>query len=165
MFYKVEELKKTAWKNNDHIENEFMDNPALLSHATRLCDLMNRIAEKWGRGKIPFTCAYRGTALNNKMGGHKNSSHIQACAIDLVIVLKDQDEFMQMLKEHFRDELDFAQNYIYRIEKGQKLNRNFVHLNIAEDGETPRQTFNTEIVKGNCIIFGSRGSSLELRKI
>jgi len=163
--YEIKEFSKTAWKKHDKIPNRFMNNPALVRNAERLCDLITRIAEKWGKGKIPFTCAYRGTALNNRMGGHKNSMHKKACAIDFVIPLEDQDEFMNMLKEHFSNEIDFAQNYIYRIKNNIKFNRNFVHMNIAENGKTPRQVFNTEIVKGNKIVFGSQGSSLELRKM
>ena len=158
--YKIDELTKTAWRSYDKIPNEIPID--CLNNASRLIDLMNRISEKWGKGKIAFTCAYRSTILNKKMGGMANSMHQKACAIDLIILLKDQDKFMTMLKEHFYNEIDFAQNYIYRIEKGIRIPRNFVHINIPHNGETPRNIFNTEIVKGTTIIFGSQGKSGDL---
>ena len=62
---------------------------------------------------------------------------------------------MTMLKEHFGDEIDFVQNYIYRFETGMRIPRNFVHINIPHNGETPRNVFNTEIDKGKKSVFYS----------
>jgi len=162
ILYKIEELTKTVWQSYDKISNEI---PAeYIPNAQKLIDLMIRISHKWNGSKIPYTCAYRGAKLNKKMGGVPNSMHQKACAMDCIILLKDQDKFMTMLKEHFGDEIDFAQNYIYRIKKGMRIPRNFVHINIPNNGETPRKIFNTEIDKGNKIVFGSQGSSLDLFK-
>ncbi len=157
--YKREDLTKTAWASYNSIPNEIPSK--YHTNADRLCDFMARVEKVWGK-KLAFTCAYRGELLNAKMGGVKNSYHTKGVAVDWVVLLSEQDRFMKMLKDNFSDEIDFAQNYIYRISNGNKIPRNFVHVNIAEDGAKPRQIYNTEIVKGRNIVFGTLGASVEL---
>lgn len=67
---------------------------------------------------------------------------------------RTQDQFMNILQEHFINEIDFSQNYIYRNKNGKRISRKFVYINIDEDGKSPRKIFN-----GKNIVFASQGAS------
>ena len=124
-YFTIKELTKSATAEKYKLEN--LATNEVVENLTKLTELvLDPLREQLGK-PVKLTCAYRSKEVNKKVGGHPNSHHTYGCAADIVCLAQDQDRMMQILMKN--PHVDLCQNY---------PDRNFIHVNIARQGEKPR---------------------------
>lgn len=124
-YFTIKELAKSATAEKYGIEN--LATNEVVENLTKLVEkVLDPLREQLGR-PVELTCAYRDKKVNAKVGGHPNSHHTYGCAADIVCLAQEQKKMMAILMKN--PHVDLCQNY---------PDRNFIHVNIARQGEKPR---------------------------
>lgn len=112
--------------------------------AINLCALVHNVLQPlrnwWGR-PIKIGSGFRSIALNNAVGGVRNSQHIRGEAADLCIEgdLKQGREWFNWIKNH----CDFDQLIWEHNSKGSY----WVHVSYRADGKNRKQVINNLLKK------------------
>lgn len=69
----------------------------IVDNLSRLCILLEAIRKALGR-PITITSGYRSPALNEAIGGAKNSQHTLGCAADIIIAGMTPDEVVKAIR-------------------------------------------------------------------
>lgn len=132
--FTLEELTASETAERFNIDNTPM--PEHLNNLVRLAEFLEEIKKLLGGKPVMINSAYRGPAVNEKVGGSKSSQHMVGCAADLRIPGMTPDEVCRAI---IASDLPFDQ-LIREFYDPTKVAGGWTHISVPNSKEmTPRK--------------------------
>lgn len=117
------------------------NNPSVISNLERIDKEIKKIRYHFGGNSIIITSGYRNDKLNAAVGGSPKSKHRLGCAVDFV---------SNMPKISIRDLYEWCAQHL-DFDKLLLENNQWVHLQVAPDGENNKRFFAHTDKKGRVV--------------
>ena len=132
--FTLEELTASETAERFNIDNT--PTPEHLNNLTRLAEFLEEVKKALGSKPVMINSAYRGPAVNEKVGGSKTSQHMVGCAADLRIPGMNPDEVCRAI---IASDLPFDQ-LIREFYDPAKVAGGWTHISVPNTKEmTPRK--------------------------
>lgn len=132
--FTLEELTASETAERFNIDNT--PTPEHLDNLKRLAEFLEEVKKALGGKPVMINSAYRGTAVNDKVGGSKASQHMVGCAADLRIPGMNPDEVCRAI---IASDLPFDQ-LIREFYDPAKVAGGWTHISVPNVKEmTPRK--------------------------
>ena len=132
--FTLEELTASETAERHGIDNT--PYPEHLDNLKRLAEFLEEVKKALGGKPVMINSAYRGPAVNEKVGGSKSSQHMVGCAADLRIPGMNPDEVCRAIIEAG---LPFDQ-LIREFYDPAKVAGGWTHVSVTNTaGATPRK--------------------------
>jgi hypothetical protein len=132
--FTLEELTASETAERHGIDNT--PTPEHLENLQRLAEFLETVKAALGGKPVMINSAYRGPAVNEKVGGSKSSQHMIGCAADLRIPGMNPDQVCRAIIEA---NLPFDQ-LIREFYDPQKAAGGWTHISVPNTpGSTPRK--------------------------
>lgn len=132
--FTLEELTASETAERHGIDNT--PYPEHLDNLKRLAEFLEEVKKALGGKPVMINSAYRGPAVNEKVGGSKSSQHMVGCAADLRIPGMNPDEVCRAIIEAG---LPFDQ-LIREFYDPSKVAGGWTHVSVTNTaGATPRK--------------------------
>jgi hypothetical protein len=132
--FTIEELTASETAERFNIDNT--PTPEHLNNLTRLAEFLEEVKKALGSKPVMINSAYRGPAVNEKVGGSKSSQHMVGCAADLRIPGMNPDEVCRAI---IASDLPFDQ-LIREFYDPAKVAGGWTHISVPNTKEmTPRK--------------------------
>jgi hypothetical protein len=132
--FTLEELTASETAERHGIDNT--PSPEHLENLQRLAEFLETVKTALGGKPVMINSAYRGPAVNEKVGGSKSSQHMIGCAADLRIPGMNPDQVCRAIIEA---DLPFDQ-LIREFYDPAKAAGGWTHISVTNTpGSTPRK--------------------------
>jgi hypothetical protein len=132
--FTLEELTASETAERHNIDNT--PTPEHLENLKRLAEFLEEVKKTLGGKPVMINSAYRGPAVNEKVGGSKASQHMVGCAADLRIPGMNPDEVCRAI---LAANLPFDQ-LIREFYDPAKVAGGWTHVSVTNTpGSTPRK--------------------------
>lgn len=111
----------------------------VIDNIKKMIPVLNKLREAWG-GPIKISSGYRSKALNNAIGGVKNSLHLKGLAVDMIPVDGSFEYFKAFVPIYFSDK-PFDQLILEKAGSSQ-----WIHLGLeSNEGKQRKQVFGLDL--------------------
>jgi zinc D-Ala-D-Ala carboxypeptidase len=146
--FTADQYTKSSTATRKNIDNSITNSVHLNNAKTLFINIVEKLYEKYG-DKLIFTSGYRSPALNEAVGGSKNSQHSKGQAVDFEVIGVPNYELALWCKNN----LDFDQ-LILEFYDCSKPQSGWVHVSF-NTLEKNRKSVLTALKEGTGVVYHS----------